>query len=432
MTVLRKSVDCLVDIIELLPYTLDIELVNKQQKTKELHLFKSITSIAIQALTAFLKGSLVDFDAQVGENLCQIRAYKNLILARKWLINSASKKKFQQYIDDFKTYHNHVQKTVEDWNILIKNTFHYDKVLDRHEKIHIFFKRKSLNLEIHEDIAYLVVCYALKHFAVCEEKIIVSINYKKISDELMVSRHLAKRIIKKYQMMICEFGCKFLTEISQEITLKNNFAEILPKLYKITDDGRLVLPCLMVTEIIFYHCIQQKIPILIISNNTQNNEKIYFIFNGDGGRNLKLSSLEEQQMNFPFCLTVFGDNTQNIEASGMEYVKEFLRLNPTKIILSNTACHPQYSGKKLEWLRDDPYLELNSIEQNVNEEKEKLIELKTFAKTIGCSKDHQKVFFIRHIYASTIIYELKELYSNAMQKVYNSLSLLREEIFQEE
>ena len=81
------------DILYLLPYTSSFKLTNRQQKTQDLLLVKNIINISIFALESFLDGTLPDFDAQVGENLCQIRAYKNIHLAKFWLDDPENKNK---------------------------------------------------------------------------------------------------------------------------------------------------------------------------------------------------------------------------------------------------------------------------------------------------------------------------------------------------
>jgi hypothetical protein len=50
-----------------------------------MELIQTIILVSIVALKHFLKENLTEFDAQVGENLCQIRAYKNLKVAERWL-----------------------------------------------------------------------------------------------------------------------------------------------------------------------------------------------------------------------------------------------------------------------------------------------------------------------------------------------------------
>ena len=62
-------------IVSLLPYTEDSQLIDKQQKLADLYLLREIVNIALQALPSFLNADIKAFDAQLGENLCQIRAY---------------------------------------------------------------------------------------------------------------------------------------------------------------------------------------------------------------------------------------------------------------------------------------------------------------------------------------------------------------------
>ena len=74
-------------LLSLLPYAPNAELLSKHQKIDDLYFIKSVIDFSLTALEAFLLGHLAHFDAQVGENLCQIRAYKVIQLAKKMAFN---------------------------------------------------------------------------------------------------------------------------------------------------------------------------------------------------------------------------------------------------------------------------------------------------------------------------------------------------------
>src|SRR3990167_8269597 len=73
----------------LLPHELNIVIQDFENKIKYLGLIESILSDAVEAIEHFLNGNLKDcFDAQVGETLCQIRAYKNLLFYNESILNN--------------------------------------------------------------------------------------------------------------------------------------------------------------------------------------------------------------------------------------------------------------------------------------------------------------------------------------------------------
>lgn len=163
-------------ILTLLPYAANSQLINKQQKLGDLHLTKSLLAFSITALETFLKGNLAEFDAQIGENLCQIRAYKILVLAKKWLYSDASKLALQQHIDELKNYHNQLLTTINDWEQAIKNANSFNRSLDSIENIIVSFERHQLNFELNEDMLFIIMCHFLTHFNIKEKQIPVAID----------------------------------------------------------------------------------------------------------------------------------------------------------------------------------------------------------------------------------------------------------------
>ncbi len=72
------------DNLMLLPQHRDSLLINKSQKANALTVAGHLTRLAVEAIEAFINCRLSLFDAQVGENLCQIRAYKIQTISLKY------------------------------------------------------------------------------------------------------------------------------------------------------------------------------------------------------------------------------------------------------------------------------------------------------------------------------------------------------------
>jgi hypothetical protein len=395
--------------LTLLPYSQDTVLHNKKQKMDVLCLLRSLNELSISALEQFLKGKLIKFDAQVGENLCQIRAYKILFLGNKWLKSERTIDKIKNEIVNLKSIKIKIQSILHLMNEEINSSFSYNKTLDYHEKIASFFREKNLLIDIEVDFIFIIFCYFLTYFNVRDNGIPIAIDLKKISDELKVSKHRAKRLTHHYQQLICQFGCDFIVDISKEIMPELSNEGVFSQLYKISDEDRAVLPCYLVSESIFYHSIMKNTPVLLVVNLIRPKQNITFYL-------LLKSHTDKERFVFAkcsdflssFCLIVKGVAISDLNTA--EFIEKTLK-NPLILILANTASHPQYSGKRLESFQEDPYAQLSTQTQTqaIVEFQLKFNKMKHIATHLGCCRENQKSFFLKHIYANNLQNELIRL-----------------------
>lgn len=423
------------NILSLLPYSENAQLVNKYQKLSDLYFIKSIVDFSISALELFVAGHLESFDAQVGENLCQIRAYKILNLAKKWLNSSESRNQFIQEIELFRNYRVQLEHTIFNWENAIKHSKIYNKNLDGRENINEFFARHQLLLSLSNDFIFIIACYFLTHFNIRENKIPVAINLEYISREFHISKYKSKRLTHKYQQLICTLGCNFIIKIAHDLPKEHGFTDVLPALYQISDEDRAVLPCYIVSEIIFYHCIKEQLPILFIvhqlsEQNGQENDNavIYFLLMNTENHNTLLLAQGQQYLT-RHCMVVSGEVRYPLDAlneSPKEYIERALRETPLKLILANTASHPQYSGKRLESFRGNPFELMNSDDglESKKLHENKLILMQQFALHSGCSRQNPSLFFLRHIYASTVTEEINQLEKNYMGSTFDAYQVI--------
>ncbi|MBA2657122.1 MAG: hypothetical protein H0U70_09090 [Tatlockia sp.] len=408
-------------ILSLIFYMENAQLISKKQKMDNLYLTLKIVDLSIIALNFFLKENLVAFDAQVGENLCQIRAYRILNLAKKWLHKLLMKHEFQKQIDKLIKYRAHLQNVVAEWEQAIQLSKCFNKNLDGIENIADFFARHDLAFDLNEEMVFIIACYFLTRFNIRVDNIPVAINLKQIADELTISKHKAKRLSHHYQQLICQLGCEFIMQIASELPSKYSHMEILPSLYKIADENRTVLPCHIVSEILFNHAIQEKVPVLLkvtrfCPTRTTPYDTILFLLLGDK-ENKNQFSLIPCNLNFPRnCLVVSGeahDPEGNTRETTKNYITRFLKETPLKLILANTAIHPQYSGKRLEAFKDNPFIAILADSKLASCEKleKNLALMRRFAFNTGCSQQTPTTFLLRHVYANILENELNDLSS---------------------
>lgn len=413
-------------IFALLPYSEEAELLNKHQKINDLYLIKSVADFCIFSLEHFITGNLQDFDAQVGENLCQIRAYKILYLANKWLISADTLALFKKEIERLYTYKQQLEEIIFEWENNIKHSSSYNKNLDAPEKVFQFLTRNQLLINLHEELVFIVTCCFLTHFNVHDGDVPVAINLDYITREFHISKYRAGRLTHKYQQMVCKMGCDFILTIARELPVEAEYEKMLTQLYKISE-GRMILPCYLVSEIIFYHSIQSKIPVLMIVKRIDENklvhDALFFLLQGSDEKNNY--SLVASEPYWPsYCLVVSGRMESKIESidSALQHI---LKESPLKIMLANTASHPQYSGKQLNAFRFDPYIELPVDDPMIEMHRVKLRTLQDYALNIGCTQHNQATFFLKHVYANNVLNELNRLKTNHNYLVYNAYNRVK-------
>jgi hypothetical protein len=412
-------------IFSLLPYEKDSQLINKQQKLKDLYFIKSLIEIALMALEHFTKGNIIHFDAQVGDNLCQIRAYINACLVRKHLI--CDKTQILNECTRIQDYLNKLEDKIVEWEALISHSFSYNKILDSREPFGDFIKKNELELELQEDFIFIIGCYFLAHYCVREEGYPVSINLNFASRELHISKYKSKRLIHKLQILICDLGCKFILSAAINLPEALLCFDILPKLKRLTDDNKPVLPCFMVSEVILYRCIQDRIPILFIikrfnSITDECIDIIYFRFIGNGQIDLEIAA--NDSLVDEYCISIVGClHTESVDIGSdlLQLINSVLKITPQKLILANMASHPQYSDHRLAAFRDNPFLSIDEEKNDrISTHLNKLVKMRTFAINHGCTMENPTQFFLKHIYASKMSAELTNLNKTHANRIYDA------------
>lgn len=402
----------------LFPYSENSQLLNKQQKLDDLYLSKNILYFAIESLQTFLTGELTAFDAQVGENLCQIRAYKILYLAKKWLSSSTAKHELRKNIEKLESRYAQLKTTIFEWEYAVKNAKSFNEMLDNPENVTDFFENNKLGFTLHEDIVFIIVCRFLTHFNLRRKNIPIAIDLNLIASEFHISKYRSKRLMHRYQQLVCQLGCRFILNIAQELRPEPDYMELLSSLCRISDENRTVLPCYTVSKIIFNHMIINKIPMLFIVNrfealSVQPYDVIHFLLQGNDNQEFSLlpcSAYSERN-----CIVVSGevyDGFFDKIESAENYILRVLNENPFKLILANTAIHPQYSGKKLISYKENPYCSNFSDKRQSHINKKEADELKAmqyFALNSGCSKQYPYTFFLKHIYANIVNHETNKM-----------------------
>jgi hypothetical protein len=420
-------------ILTLLPYSENSELLNRHQKLDDLYLIKSIVEMSVFALEGFINDNLTLFDAQVGENLCQIRACKTIALANKYSKSLLLKSELLKDANIIKEYKNKLEAVIVQWEDLIGHASSYDKSLDAREHIDIFINRHGLYLDLSEDVVYIISCYFLTHFSIRDEGIPSAMNLNYISRELHISKYRAKRLTHRYQVIICKLGCDFIIEIAGNLPSESGYSAMLPHLYRLSDENRTVLPCYITSEVIFNHNIKENVPVLFIVNQIDHLERmagdcIYFTLLGNKNE-FGYTLVSPLDYLSQFCMVVYGEvqlDKSDLNNSVRHYIDFVLTETPLKLILANTASHPQYSGKLLAEFKENSYLILGSENElnYKNYHEEKLINMQQFARKNGCSKDRPTTFLLKYVYATRTKDEFNKLNEQYAGRLFNASELI--------
>ncbi len=412
--------------LALLPYEQNIVIKDITQKISTIELMEQLLKQLQLALSYFENRELYRFDAQVGETLCQIRAYKI------YYLSSYSTPEFIETIKKLKS-----DVTLGVKKLSIKKE-HYQHLLKLHKSqrpesirapitLARFFSELDCIIPLSEDVLFLFLSHFLCAFHLADEgNIPMAIDFSAVSSVLSVSRSFAKKIGHFYQKRLSELSCDFIFQLVKELPNSRGLESILPLLHHQSDEGRMVLPCYCVTEIIVLHMIENQANLLLlveVAAKNQRKQSVLFLRGSKKQQNFEL--INEEQQNDEPCMVMFGSSKPHYSYFIDHTIEKIISMGIKEVILSNNAAHPQYSGITLSSYRDNPYEILisehrNSLsihEINIAEQRASLlIQMKKLADKTGCTSTNPTLFLLKHIFCSTL-----NAYKNPMPiELFNS------------
>lgn len=423
--------------LDLLPQKQDSILTDRKNKIQLLLLAKKITALSIEALELFIQKKLSSFDAQVGENLCQIRAYKILLLGKKLLSNQVPH--IEEDLENLKVLYERINPLVFQLEDFKNKKICYNDFLDKKETVISFLSKNELYLALSTDTMFLIFSYFLDIFCIRKDQIPIAMDYDGMPIFLGISKYLSRRITHDYQKKLSQLSSDFIMSLPDETPCLEDFRLVMPQLKQISDEDRSVLPCHSVTFTILHNMIYRELPLLIIVErklkNSEEIDKIVFLFSGNKKKNNFSLANHGKNPSSP-CMIIRGeviyDGAKNIESSS-SYAQRFFQTGIIEILLQNTAMHPQYSGKKLFSLRENPFFHLIKDGSKFIATATKKLEFqfsshRSEALRIGCCKENPNLFSLKHIFCNMLNEELskykKYIYTTLNNKVnHNSFTM---------
>lgn len=395
-------------------------LVNRSMKIKMLNLMRFFLDQLIEAMTVFYyEKNMIKFDPHVGDTLCQIRAYKILLLCHE------NRKKNLTFVKQELAIYNkcylNLVACLAKFEELERTFSKYHKDLDSPELLDAFLKRNKLIFSLTEDMYFLMQSYTLSKYSVIDGAgISRGINYQQICSDYIMSKTCAKRLMRGFQVELSKYSCRFIFSLIEKLE-ESNFKElksILPFLLKADDDRREVLPCYEATKILWASLISKKMPVFIIAEAGK--QKYEFLFRANG-KDFELCDKDQFYSEEP-CLIIRGIT----QSSHSELLWFFKTNSLSDIFLSNMAMHPQYSAPELEAMSNDPYISIsNKDNRDIDRLEERrwmlskeLFEMKKYAVTNGCYNEEPKKFVVKHIFCDYPNVKENVIYSEINKSIF--------------
>lgn len=400
------------DNLIVLPHDPSILIQDVSQKIHYLKIMKHVMEHCLIAIHQFQNHNLKRFDAQVGDTLCQIRAYKIHCLATQECDNilldlNQLNSRIHQIIPVI-TEH---QVELEHYLATPKNQ--RPDWVGASITLQDLFSQRDCLVSLSDDALFIVLSHLLCHFhTVDDEHIPMSVDVRHLASKWNLSHGYAKKLIHYFQKTLANASCSFMFQLLSELPKRNPLQSILPLLHRAGDEGRMVLPCHAVTEIIVRHMIQSEAhAVLIMKINTPQKQKT-MTFHFKGNPNLN----EFVMVNNTFlpdelpCMVFYGVSEHQELPHYLKVGNAIQRRGLSHIILTNNAAHPQFSGSTLAAFRDNPYAtlliennQLGSIEiAQLTQLSEQLNQLQSKAPLWGLTESNASTFFLKHIFCNSM------------------------------
>ncbi len=248
---------------------------------KILVLYKFLLHESLLAAEDFLAKNYANFDAQVGENLCQIRAVMvyDLVNAKS---TSDIDNELTNKMDALKLLVAKITNKIAVFNLAIKrNNLEINKQYAKKYSLITLLKLDGLVLECNQEFIFLIKAHFLSRFSVLDGNgIPYRIDFARIMDLTGTSKHHVKRTVHYFQAAISAISTKYLTYLINHYEVLSDYAKYLPCLMRKADEGRSVFPCYDGMNILLHHLNAMSAVVLIkvyYNPGTQCSEEAAFL-----------------------------------------------------------------------------------------------------------------------------------------------------------
>lgn len=404
-----------------------ISLLQNPQDTLNLLIsMQSILSLTLSAVQNFINCDYKKYDALIGDNLCQIRAHMT------WRTfstrDSSSLKLFENKINQITDLKDSLSDYISTLNQ--KNSHEYKELVKFNGKITIsdFLEKKNIKIDFTDDMKTIIYLYILTKYTLQNTfEIHAGIDYKKMCEELRCSKTFARNIVHKYQKEVSKISSSFIHMLCSDSN-DPRLRIAASTLARVDDDGRHLIPSFVVTKVLLENMIKLRSKIIFkIYFNTayESNNYITLTFSRKNNNYVYHSNENEIESYQPYI--IFSGSTQYKSDNKDKLLNAINNIGINQVILGNMARHPQYSGKKLVSLKDNPFIELPEMSKNdyhlLSDLEKEMFHMKDLTLQWGCCQENPSLFLISHIYCGQLskdpvyLSNIGELELNLLEKV---------------
>lgn len=393
---------------DLLPYPDNARLKSLDERIRVLMLLDYILQSVRDSIRTYLSGQYIKFDAHVGENLCQIRAYQLVQIIRNadnhliTVLTAAA--------DQAERAQDSCASLLDDYEQFARSgNSQYSRNKAGDIPLLALLEIEGLNITLPSTVYFLTQLFILSGCKLVDaHHTAYGTDYGKLCDDMLIpSRTFSRKVIHNIQRNISKLSCQYIFKLINQIDAGPRHVYLLQSLYHHDELGRHVMPCYEVTKTILQHAYQSNytMKVVVTRLSDSHSDKITFVLvpDSDNNRYVLYSGSAEDIGGSGVVFIGIAQYGQCIRESKKDYVERFMNVGFEDIILANMAQHPQYPGILLRDKKYTPYSNLDSDEllrsyQDYVKESEALfLRDKLRANSLGCSQNNESLFLVKHI-----------------------------------
>jgi len=390
-----------------LPYAESIRLNSLSERLRVLRVLAFFSQSTYAAIQDFISGKYDNFDAQVSENLCQIRAYQLIQLSME--SNEHSKSALMLLARRSKEVELKCQHLFSEYTALRHTRpSHYTKQIDEAITLQAFLENENIEVSFSEVAFFLVQAFVLsKYKLVGDYEISYGMDYDTLCNEIGVpSKTYVRKIVHLLQRNLSKESCQFIFKLLFDLNATPAHINLLRSLYFQDEVGRNVISCYEVTRVLLQHALQTHKQLQIIVKRISRTETDAITFYLKTSMSNDTFSIIPNDSPGNAAVMVFSGISrydESLTESKEQYVERFLDAGIENIILSNMAQHPQYAGLLLNDKKFNPYQGLNKnvlpseFVDYINESEKQFLKHKYLSAQIGCNEKESSLFLLTHV-----------------------------------